>query len=74
MYQIKSNSKGQITIPKAIREKYGLTAKITRIIYDCDVKIAIEPNNTFFRCHKALPDGAISCLDCPPQSEPIILY
>ena len=38
MYQIKSNSKGQITIPKAIREKYGLTAKITRIIYDCDVK------------------------------------
>ena len=63
----KINQKGQITIPKEIREKYGLVRGITLDIRADGDKIIVKPAYTCHNCGKALPDELGSrgaCADC----------
>lgn len=72
MHQMKINKKGQITVPKLIRDKYGLKDGISLTLKDCDGKLTLEPINFCYTCKKALPDGT-PCPNCPPR-EGIYLY
>ena len=68
MEKAKINKKGQITVPKEIREKYGLVQGITLDIRADGDKIVIKPTYTCHNCGKALPDELGkrgSCADCP---------
>ena len=76
MSEVKINKKGQIVIPKYIRDKYGLAPGITLFIEDFDYYIGVRPISKCPRCGKALPDelrdrGA--CEGCP-LPEKIIIY
>ena len=62
---MKINERGQITIPKELREKYALLPGIKLTVEERDGKILLQPSNFCPSCKKALPDGE-SCPDCPP--------
>lgn len=66
MDKMKINKKGQITIPKYIRDKYGLKDGISMKIYDYDGELRLKPVNFCYTCGKALPDGT-PCPNCPPR-------
>lgn len=66
MDQVKINKRGQITIPKSIRDKYGLKDGISMRIHEYDDKLTFEPVNFCYTCKKALPDDA-RCPVCPPR-------
>ena len=69
MRKIKINEKGQITIPKKIRDKYRLVAGTELQIDVVDKCIVIKPAVFCYRCGKALPEelrGVDVCPDCPP--------
>lgn len=75
MKKIKINKKGQITIPKEFREKYGLVPGISLDIRADGGKIIIKPAYTCHNCGKALPDDLGSrgtCADCPTPKTVII--
>ena len=72
MEKVKINKKGQITIPKKLRDKYSISPDVTLTIKDNDGKFTIEPLNFCHTCKKALPDGA-ECPNCPPP-ETIYIY
>ena len=57
MSEIKMNSKGQITIPKAIREKYGWFPGVTLEIGEDEKKIEVAAAFVCHRCGRVLPDA-----------------
>jgi AbrB family looped-hinge helix DNA binding protein len=65
MFKIKINKRGQITIPKSIRDKYGLNDGITLTLEYRDGVPMLRPDNFCRNCKKALPYGKM-CADCPP--------
>lgn len=72
MKAIKINQKGQITIPKAIREKYGWDAGIQLDICEGDAGVTIKPINYCFSCKRALKSGS-TCPHCKPK-QVIVVY
>ena len=69
MSEIKMNAKGQITIPKAIREKYGWFPGVTLEIGEGEKKIQVAAAFVCHRCGRVLPDALKNigaCPDCPP--------
>ena len=73
MYEVKINKRGQITIPKPIRDSLGLVPGITLNVNDYDRiysrEIVVAPVVICHHCRKALPDEFIesrACPDCPP--------
>ena len=68
IYDTKISKKGQITIPKYIRERFGLVAGISFFVAEKEGEIIVKPVRICPTCKKALPDELIrrgSCLDCP---------
>ena len=66
MFEVKINAKGQITIPKSLREKFGLKSGISLTVAEDAGKILIKPAAACGRCGKALPSLSSTCPDCPP--------
>ena len=69
MEEIKMNKRGQITIPKSIRDTYGWFSGITLEIKEGETKIMIKPAIVCHRCKKPLSDEfrkTGTCPDCPP--------
>lgn len=52
------NDRGQIVIPKAAREKFGLTSGDRLIVMSDETGIALVPADTFEKIMKAIMDGA----------------
>ena len=69
MAEIKMNAKGQISIPKSMREKCGLLAGMPLEVNVIEGRIVIVPAIRCHRCGKALPEEfrkTCLCPDCPP--------
>ena len=69
MYRYKINKRGQITIPKYIRDKHGFVQGISFYFCEREREIIIYPVCQCCSCGKALPDELIdrgACLSCPP--------
>ncbi len=69
MAEIKMNKRGQITIPKEIRDTYGWFSNITLEIKEDERKIILVPAIVCHRCGKPLSDKfrkTGTCPDCPP--------
>jgi AbrB family looped-hinge helix DNA binding protein len=67
--KIKVDSRGKITIPKKMREKYGLTRGIEVEIDNYDGIIRVKPAVTCSACKKALPKELYTrdaCAECTP--------
>ena len=72
----KINKRGQITIPKYIREKYDWTTDIPLDILEKEGAILIKPAYVCCQCKKPLPKELFerrACLDCTPPVE-IAIY
>ncbi len=64
---VKINKKGQITIPKEIRDQLGWTSDISLIVEKSEWNVIVRPASICLRCKKALPDAAKGvCPNCPP--------
>ena len=72
MDKMKINKRGQITIPKSIRDKYGLKDGFSLTFSAYDDKLMLKPANFCHTCQKALPDGT-PCPNCPPKKT-VYLY
>ncbi len=71
MDEVKINKRGQITIPKEIRDRLGLEAGISLLVIEDERKITLRPAIVCRRCGKALPDAfrnSRTCPDCPPPN------
>ena len=69
MDDIKMNAKGQITIPKAMREKLGWNSDIPLAIDTIEGKVVLRPAIVCPICGKALTEvcrKAGGCANCPP--------
>jgi len=74
--RLKIDENGQITIPRSIREKYGLVSGISFVINENKGKITIEPAIVCYRCGRVLSDEfekEKTCPDCPPPKR-IVIY
>lgn len=68
---LKINKKGRITIPKAVREKYGWAPGIPLVITESEGGITVRPAIVCWRCKKVLFEkfeGNNVCPNCPPPS------
>ena len=70
MDEIKMNAKGQIAIPKSMREKLGWSSEIPLAIAVIEGKVVVCPTIVCPACKKALPEAyrkAGRCPTCPPS-------
>ena len=67
MFEVKVNGRGQITFPKSICEKYGLTKGVPLTVTEDDGKFIVKPLYRCSRCKKALVSGHL-CENCPPPA------
>ena len=69
MDEIKMNTKGQITIPKSMREELGWNSDIPLAIDVLEGEIVLRPSIVCPACKKALPEAYRKegrCPGCPP--------
>ncbi len=69
MSEMKMNSRGQITIPKSMREKLGWTSDIPLMMEAIEGRIVVRPSIVCSACGKALSEAYRKeerCPDCPP--------
>ena len=69
MDEIQMNAKGQITIPKAMREKLGWNSDVPLTIAVIEGRLVVRPSIVCSACGKALPEACRKegrCPDCPP--------
>ena len=76
---MKIDKKGKITIPKKLREKYGISGEVELVMHDCmeydGPKIILRAKSFCSVCKKALPDDLAergACLDCTPVPKEIV--
>ena len=71
----KINKRGQITIPKYIRDEYGWTTDIPLDICMDDEKIIIKPSHVCCQCRKPLTKELAlrgACISCTPPKITVI--
>ena len=73
MDEVKINGKGQITIPKGIREKYRLAPGTSLILWDIDGKLTLKPLHTCHACGRALSEEEKRNGHCPNCPVPIMI-
>ncbi len=73
MDEVKINKRGQITIPKALRDRFGLESGISLSIAEDDGKIIIRPAIVCHHCGKTLPDAFRKSHTCPSCPPPVII-
>ena len=73
--KIQIDSRGKITIPKSLRDKYGFNHGIELELSAKDGKIEIKPTRICTACKKALPPELYdrnACAECTPVPRKII--
>ena len=74
--KIQIDNRGKITIPKKLRDKYGLNTRIELELSDKDGKIEIKPARICSACKKALPPELYdrgACAECTPAPKRIVI-
>ena len=71
MDEIRINKRGQITIPKTLREKYGWSSDIPLEIHEWEGRIVLQPAIVCHQCKKPLSEAfrnKNACPNCPPPT------
>ncbi len=76
MSEVKINKRGQITVPKDIREELGLTEGVTLRMLTNGKQIIIEPQIYCHHCGKILTDEYRETRACPtcPKIKRVEIY